>query len=99
MSSLAKLARAIAGGRVRQHCEEREHKIQVWTLVCLGRHRSFVLGSMFLGKRLDPQIHGWGPLLVTCTTVGMVGLFQKQESERENDTALSRVSWGSTITE
>uniref|UniRef100_A0A7S3QV13 Uncharacterized protein n=1 Tax=Dunaliella tertiolecta TaxID=3047 RepID=A0A7S3QV13_DUNTE len=29
MSSLAKLARAIAGGRVRQHCEEREHKIQL----------------------------------------------------------------------
>ena len=35
MSSLAKLARAIAGGRVRQHCEERERKIQVRLLKCL----------------------------------------------------------------
>ena len=34
MSSLAKLARAIASGRVRQHCEQREYRVQVGVTRC-----------------------------------------------------------------
>lgn len=49
MSSLAKLARAIASGRVRQHCEQREYRVQVGVRqTCCDWSRSCFPSSAFL---------------------------------------------------